>query len=94
MAQALESRTQLLESVYSAIRQNSGKIQSTDLDRIIGNKQDVRFAITRLTIMGKISRKRDLGKSGIEYFYHATEAPSFEKHRRMEMRIFAENRRY
>jgi hypothetical protein len=36
---------------------------------MIGNKQDVRFAITRLTVQGRIKRIRGFGKVGIEYFY-------------------------
>ena len=61
--------TGLIETVYSIIRDKSGKITSKDLDEIIGNKQDVRFAITRLTVQGKIKRVRGFGKVGIEYFY-------------------------
>jgi DNA-binding transcriptional regulator PaaX len=36
---------------------------------MIGNKQDVRLAITRLTVQGRIKRVRGFGKMGIEYFY-------------------------
>jgi hypothetical protein len=36
---------------------------------MIGNKQDVRLAITRLTVQGRIKRVRGFGKRGIEYFY-------------------------
>jgi DNA-binding transcriptional regulator PaaX len=59
----------LIETVYSTIRSNSGKVTSKDLDELIGNKQDVRFAITRLTVQGRIKRIRGFGKVGIEYFY-------------------------
>jgi hypothetical protein len=59
----------LIETVYSIVRSRSGKITSKDLDQIIGNKQDVRFAITRLTVQGRIKRVRGFGKIGIEYFY-------------------------
>jgi DNA-binding transcriptional regulator PaaX len=59
----------LVETVYSTIRSKSGKITSKDLDELIGNKQDVRFAITRLTVQGRIKRIRGFGKVGIEYFY-------------------------
>lgn len=78
----------LIESVYTAISANSGKIQSTALDGIIGNKQDVRFAITRLTLVDKTSRRRGLARTEVNTFYHYTEAQSFEQHRRMEMRMF------
>ncbi|HEX7031675.1 MAG TPA: hypothetical protein VF172_01620 [Nitrososphaera sp.] len=59
----------LIETVYSIIKSKSGKITSKDLDQLIGNKQDVRFAITRLTVQGRIKRIRGFGKVGIEYFY-------------------------
>jgi hypothetical protein len=59
----------LIETVYSTIRSKSGKVTSKDLDELIGNKQDVRFAITRLTVQGRIKRIRGFGKVGIEYFY-------------------------
>jgi len=63
------SAVDLLETVYSIIRDQSGKVRTKDLDRVIGNKQEVRFAITRLTIQGRIKRVRGFGKVGIEYFY-------------------------
>ena len=59
----------LIETVYAIIRDKSGKVTSRDLDELIGNKQDVRFAITRLTVQGRIKRVRGFGKVGIEYFY-------------------------
>ena len=59
----------LIETVYATIRSKSGKVTSRDLDQLIGNKQDVRFAITRLTVQGRIKRIRGFGKVGIEYFY-------------------------
>lgn len=59
----------LIETVYSIIRSRSGKVTSKDLDQLIGNKADVRFAITRLTVQGRIKRIRGFGKVGIEYFY-------------------------
>lgn len=59
----------LIETVYAAIRSKSGKVTSKDLDQLIGSKQDVRFAITRLTVQGRIKRIRGFGKVGIEYFY-------------------------
>ena len=59
----------LIETVYSIIKDKSGKVTSKDLDQVVGNKQDVRFAITRLTVQGRIKRVRGFGKVGIEYFY-------------------------
>jgi hypothetical protein len=76
-------KQQIVEKVYSIIRDNSGKIRTADLDRIIGNKQDVRFAITRLTVIGRIRRKRGLGSSGIEYYYHDIYSQTSSKFRRM-----------
>lgn len=61
--------TGLIETVYATIRSKSGRVTSKDLDHLIGNKQDVRFAITRLTVQGRIKRIRGFGKVGIEYFY-------------------------
>ncbi len=58
-----------IEAVYAIIRSRSGKLTSKDLDQMIGNKQDVRLAITRLTVQGRIKRIRGFGKMGIEYFY-------------------------
>ncbi|HYY40511.1 MAG TPA: hypothetical protein VE692_04620 [Nitrososphaera sp.] len=58
-----------IEMVYTIIRSRSGKLTSKDLDRMIGNKEDVRLAITRLTVQGRIKRVRGFGKMGIEYFY-------------------------
>ena len=58
-----------IDKVYTIIRNRSGTVTSKDLDQIIGNKQDVRLAITRLTVQGKIKRVRGFGKMGIEYFY-------------------------
>jgi DNA-binding transcriptional regulator PaaX len=58
-----------IETVYGIIRSSSGKLTSKDLDQIIGNKQEVRLAITRLTVQGRIKRIRGFGKRGIEYFY-------------------------
>ena len=59
----------LIETVYGIIKSRSGKVTSRDLDGLIGNKQDVRFAITRLTVQGRIKRIRGFGRVGIEYFY-------------------------
>jgi DNA-binding transcriptional regulator PaaX len=64
------SSNSFIETVYASIRSRSGKLTSKDLDQMmIGNKQDVRLAITRLTVQGRIKRVRGFGKRGIEYFY-------------------------
>ena len=71
----------LIESVYSVIRERSGRITSRDLDELVGNKQDVRFAITRLTVQGRIKRIRGFGRVGIEYFYKdIASAPQVRQH--------------
>ena len=59
----------LIETVYAIVKSRSGRVTSKDLDNLMGNKQDVRFAITRLTVQGRIKRIRGFGKVGIEYFY-------------------------
>ena len=63
------SSSRFIDRVYTIIRNRSGKVTSKDLDQIIGNKQDVRLAITRLTVQGRIKRVRGFGEMGIEYFY-------------------------
>ena len=69
MALISSSRNELIEHIHGLIKQNSGKIKCADLDMIIGNKQDVRYAISRLTFTGRIKRVRGFGEVGIEYFY-------------------------
>jgi DNA-binding transcriptional regulator PaaX len=63
------SSSSFIETVYAIIKNRSGKLTSKDLDQMIGNKQHVRIAITRLTVQGRIRRVRGFGKKGIEYFY-------------------------
>lgn len=70
----------LIETVYSIVRSMSGKVTSKDLDHMIGNKRSVRFAITRLTVQGRIKRIRGFGKVGIEYFYKDTGLETRKKH--------------
>jgi DNA-binding transcriptional regulator PaaX len=76
----------LIETVYSIIKNRSGEVTSKDLDQIIGNKQDVRFAITRLTVQGRIKRVRGFGKVGIEYFYK--DISCYQQKPKMETSIF------
>jgi hypothetical protein len=70
------SNAGLVEAVYNIIKNRSGRVTSKDLDQMIGNKQDVRFAITRLTVQGRIKRVRGFGRVGIEYFYKDVGEPS------------------
>ncbi|MDP8888378.1 MAG: hypothetical protein M3M89_01965 [Thermoproteota archaeon] len=64
-----DGSSRFIDRVYDIIRNRSGKVTSKDLDQMIGNKQYVRLAITRLTVQGRIKRVRGFGKMGIEYFY-------------------------
>ena len=73
------SNSDLVESVYAIVKGRSGKVTSKDLDELIGNKQDVRFAITRLTVQGRIKRVRGFGRVGIEYYYKDIVASSGRK---------------
>jgi hypothetical protein len=86
-----QSKKDLIETVYSVIKAKSGMIRSLDLVHTFGNKHDVRFAISRLTVMGRVRRRRGFGRSGIEYFYHDTHSESFPKFRRMELRAFSQS---
>lgn len=64
------NRDDLREKIYTLILRSSGKVRSIDLDRIFGNKKQVRSAITRLTLDGRIKRVKGFGQgNGIEYFY-------------------------
>jgi len=67
------NRDDLKEQIYSLILRRSGKIRSVDLDRIFGNKKQVRYGITRLTLAGRIKRVKGFGEgNGVEYFYTVT----------------------
>jgi hypothetical protein len=59
----------LIESVYGIIKSKSGQVTVKHLEREIGSKAEVRYAITRLTLQGKIKRIKGFGKDRIEYFY-------------------------
>jgi hypothetical protein len=61
-----------VERVYKIIRSKSGKVRTLDLHEWVGDKDNVRYAITKLTVAGKIRRQRGLGQNGVEYFYHDT----------------------
>lgn len=63
------SKYDCTELVYSIIRNNSGKVTGKQLEREIGNRYDVRYAITRLTKEGKIKRIRGFGVDRIEFYY-------------------------
>jgi len=63
------SKYDCTELVYSIIRNNSGKVTGKQLEREIGNRYDVRYAITRLTKEGRIRRIRGFGVDRIEFYY-------------------------
>lgn len=66
------NRDNLRQQIYSIILRRPGKVRAVDLDKIFGNKKQVRYAITRLTVDGRIKRVKGFGKGdGIEYFYTA-----------------------
>ena len=76
--------SRFIDRVYAIIRNRSGKVTSKDLDQMIGNKQYVRLAITRLTVQGRIKRVRGFGKMGIEYFYKDIDHHQQQKTRRVK----------
>jgi hypothetical protein len=57
-----------IELVYSIVR-NSGKVTGKQLEREIGSRYEVRYAITRLTKEGRIKRIRGFGVDRVEFFY-------------------------
>jgi len=60
----------ITNQVFSIISKRSGQIRAADLDKIFRNKNQVRSAITRLTLERRIKRIKGFGKGrGIEYFY-------------------------
>lgn len=60
----------LFERVYKAIRRNDAKLTSDDLQRRFP-KDDIYYAITRLTVRGRIIRKKafGFGKYGVRVIY-------------------------
>ena len=78
------SSSGFIDKVYTIIRnRRRARSQAKILNQMIGNKQDVRLAITRLTVQGRIKRVRGFGKRGIEYFYkdvaHQTQKTKLEQ---------------
>ncbi|MGC2668810.1 MAG: hypothetical protein WA220_06470 [Candidatus Nitrosopolaris sp.] len=63
------SKYDCTELVYSIVRNNSGKVTGKQLEREIGSRYEVRYAITRLTKEGKIKRIRGFGVDRVEFFY-------------------------
>jgi hypothetical protein len=67
------------ELVYSIVRNNSGKVTGKQLEREIGNRYEVRYAITRLTKEGRIRRVRGFGVDRVEFFYQVIASESREQ---------------
>lgn len=63
------SRYDCTELVFSIVRNNSGKVTGKQLEREIGSRYEVRYAITRLTKEGRIKRVRGFGVDRVEFFY-------------------------
>jgi len=63
------SKYDCTELVYSIVRNNSGKVTGKQLEREIGSRYEVRYAITRLTKEGRIRRIRGFGVDRVEFFY-------------------------
>jgi predicted transcriptional regulator len=66
-----------IETVFSAISKNNGKLNFKDLFTMLvegGNTSRVHLyrAIAQLTKDGRIKRVKGIGKNGIDYFYYDT----------------------
>ena len=66
------------EHVYSIVRNNSGRVTGKQLEREIGSKYEVRYAIARLTKEGRIRRIRGFGVDRVEFFYQVTDVHTLE----------------
>lgn len=65
------SKSNTVQLVYSMIQKHSGELTAKLLEKEIGNRYVVHYAITRLTKEGKIKRVRGFGPNRIEFFYLA-----------------------
>ena len=64
-----EKEDSLVRSVYSIIRNHKGKVTAKHLEKEVGSKHKVRYALTHLMKEGKVKRVRAFGIDGIGYFY-------------------------
>ena len=64
-----DSKDRSVRSVYSIIKSHSGKITTKHLEKEIGSKYEVHYALRRLSREGKIKRIRGFGVDRVEYFY-------------------------
>ena len=64
------SKEDLIESVYSIIEKSrNGRITAKQLEKEIGDKNKVRYALKCLQREHKVKKVRDLGTYRIDYFY-------------------------
>jgi Mn-dependent DtxR family transcriptional regulator len=64
-----DSKDRSVRSVYSIIKNHSGRITTKHLEKEIGSKHEVHYALRRLSREGKIKRIRGFGVDRVEYFY-------------------------
>lgn len=64
-----DSKDRSVRSVYSIIKSHSGKVTTKYLEKEIGSKYEVHYALRRLSREGKIKRIRGFGVDKVEYFY-------------------------
>jgi ketosteroid isomerase-like protein len=66
------------EQVYSIVRNNNGRVTGKQLEREVGNKYEVRYAIARLTKEGRIRRIRGFGVDRVVFYYQVIDVPTLE----------------
>ena len=71
------SKENLIESVYSIIKKSrNGRITAKQLEKEIGDKNKVHYALKQLLKEHKIKKVRGLGMDRIDYFYQITNMTS------------------
>ena len=71
------SKYDWIEHVYSIV-QNSRRVTGKQLEREIGSKYEVRYAIARLTKEGRIRRIRGFGVDKVEFYYQVTDVHALQ----------------
>jgi hypothetical protein len=65
-----DSKENLIESVYSIIKKSrNGRITAKQLEKEIGDKNKVHYALKYLLKEHKVKKVRGLGIDRIDYFY-------------------------
>jgi hypothetical protein len=65
-----DSKENLIESVYSIIKKSrNGRITAKQLEKEIGDKNKVHYALKYLLKEHKVKKVRGLGVDRIDYFY-------------------------